>query len=276
LTRLREDAFKSPIYHIAIITLLGVGLVSLPIDYLFSIFIKDPFKARVIGGILLRMILSALAVFAIKKYGFSKPFTSGNGGKAFIMCIPALVVAVNNFPISALISGRITFIGEGVDVVLFVLYCLSVGLFEELVFCGLVFPLVLYVFKDKRYSVVWATAISAALFALSHLMNIFSGASVGATLLQVGYSFLIGAMCSICKCVTRNIFTAITLHTVYDIGGLILSDAVGIGRGNQWDTLTIVVTAIIGVLVAIYMIILVFKVDHNEFEELYFTEEIPR
>ena len=82
-------------------------------------------------------------------------------------------------------------------------------------------------------------------------------------------------MCSICKSVTRNIFTAITLHTVYDIGGLILSDAVGIGRGNQWDTLTIVVTAIIGVLVAIYMIILAFKVDHNEVEELYFTEEIP-
>ena len=270
MNKLREDAFKSPVYHIAIIVLLGIGLVFLPIEFLFKIIIQDSYRAKVLGGIFLRVILSAFAVVAIRKYGFDKPFKSHGGFKAFIACLPALVIALNNFPFSALLSGKLSFHRDAIDVIFYILYCFSVGVFEELLFCGLVFPLVLFIFKHKRYSVVWAVVISSAIFALSHLMNLFSGASFGATILQVGYSFLIGAICSICKCVTRNIFTAIVLHGVYDIGGLLLSSSVGIGVGNQWDIFTVVLTLLLGVATTIYMIILAIKIDRDEVEGLYF------
>ena len=74
MNKLREDAFKSPVYHIAIIVLLGMGLVSLPIERLFNLFISDTLKARLIGGATLRFILSGIAIYAIYKYGFSKLF----------------------------------------------------------------------------------------------------------------------------------------------------------------------------------------------------------
>ena len=271
MSNLRKDAFKSPFYHVAIIVLLALGLVSLPVDFLFGLFIDNTTTVKLLGGIILRVILAVFAVIAIKKYGFERPFFTNNGVKSFILIIPALIVAVNNFPFSAVISGNAEFTASTGQTVLYICYCLSVGVFEELVYCGLVFPLVLYVFRHKKYSVVFATVISSAIFGASHLLNIFGGASVGATIMQVGYSFLIGAMCCIAKCVTRNLFTAIILHSIYDVGGLLFS-AVGIAHGNQWDTFTVIITAVLGVIVAIYMAILAFKVDHDEVEELYFSE----
>ena len=101
-------------------------------------------------------------------------------------------------------------------------------------------------------------------------MHLISGADFVETLYQVGYAFLIGAMFTVSKCVTRNIFTAIVLHAIYDIGGLMLSKEFGIGVGNPWDNLTIILTIVLGVIITIYMSILAIKVDHDEVEELYF------
>ena len=65
------------------------------------------------------------------------------------------------------------------------------------------------------------------------------------------------------------IFSAIILHTVYDIGGLILSN-VGVAYGSQWDKTTIIITAVLGVLVAVYYIAIIIKTDFNKIKALYF------
>ena len=140
MSKLRQDAFKSPVYHIAIIVLLAVGFVSLPTEWLFGLFIKDNLKAKLMGGTVLRALLCIGAVIAIIKYRVYRAFFSSGGIKAFFAVIPALVVAVNNFPIIAFSSGNATVTGDSIDVILYILYCLSVGTFEELVYCGLVFP----------------------------------------------------------------------------------------------------------------------------------------
>ena len=49
-----------------------------------------------------------------------------------------------------------------------------------------------------------------------------------------------------------------------------LSKEFGIGVGNPWDNLTIILTIVLGVIITIYMSILAIKVDHDEVEELYF------
>lgn len=274
--RLRQDAFSSPVYHIAIIILLTIGLVSMPIDYIFGLFVSDGYTAKLLGGIILRAVLSVLAVVVIFKYGFNKIFKTHNGLLSFVAVIPALLIAINNFPINALVSGKAVIFRTGTDILLYVLYCISVGVFEELVYCGLIFPLFLYIFRNKKYSVVYAVAFSSACFALSHLTNLLGGADIGSTVMQVGYSFLIGAMCCIAKCITRNLFTAIFMHTVYDLGGLILNKTVGLGVGNQWDKLTIIITIVLAVLVAVYMVMMAFRIEHDEVESLYFEKsDIP-
>ena len=269
MSKLRSDALKSPAYHIAIIVLLAVGLVSLPLDWFFSLFIKDSLKATLVGGILIRALLCVAAVIVIIKYKFYRVFFSSGGIKAFIAVIPALLVAVNNFPIIAFSNGNAVITGDNTDLLLYGLYCLSVGAFEELTYCGLVFPLCTLIYKDKRYGAVFSVATTAATFGLSHLVNLFGGAGIGSTVMQIGYSFLIGAMCAITLCVTKNIFSAIILHTVYDIGGLILSN-VGVAYGSQWDKTTIIITAVLGVLVAVYYIAIIIKTDFNKIKALYF------
>lgn len=269
MSKLRSDALKSPVYHIAIIVLLAVGFVSLPLDWLFGLFIKDSLKATLVGGIFIRALLCVAAVVVIIKYKFYRVFFSSGGIKAFIAVIPALLVAVNNFPIIAFLNGNAVITGDNTDLLLYGLYCLSVGAFEELTYCGLVFPLCTVIYKDKRYGAVFSVATTAATFGLSHLVNLFGGAGIGPTVMQIGYSFLIGAMCAITLCVTKNIFSAIILHTVYDIGGLILSN-VGVAYGSQWDKTTIIITAVLGVLVAVYYIAIIIKTDFNKIKALYF------
>lgn len=268
MNKLRKDFITSPKYNIALIVLLAIGLVSLPLERFFGLFINDILTAKLVGGIVIRAILSSVTIFLIIKAGFYRVFVSGSGIFAFLAVIPALLVVINNFPIIAFISGKATITGDTADKILYAIYCLSVGLFEETVFCGLVFPLCTFIYKENKYGVLFSVVTTAGIFSFSHLINLFGGASVGATIMQIGYSFLIGAMCAIALSVTKNLFTAIVLHFIYDLGGLIFSN-VGIAYGSQWDTITIIITVILGVLSAIYFTILLMKTDFNKVKSLY-------
>lgn len=260
MTPLYKDAAKGPFYHIAIIALLGVGISAIPLDKLFGLFISDEKTALCLAQTVIRYIISAAAIITTVKYGFNKEFSFRKGVKGYIMVLPALLVAINNFPFVALFTGGLTPDYEGNYLILYIFYCLSIGLYEELVFRGLIFPLCLSVTENKKHGVFWAVALNAAIFGGIHIINLFGGASIPATVLQVGYSFLIGAMCAISFSVTGNVFVAVILHAVYDIGGLATSE-LGIFNGFQWDTLTVVLTAVLGVAVTAYMTVITFKLN---------------
>ena len=262
MTALRRDAEKSPVSHLVIVTLLAIGLVSLPVNKLFDLFIKDTLTATLSGGIVVRLALSVVAIVFISKYGYKKQFFSVSG-IGLLAVIPALIVAINNFPIIGYFTDKITVTANTTNIALYIIYCLSVGLFEELVFRGIVFPLSLKITGKKKLGVFWAVALSSAVFGGAHLINIIGGANIGATFLQVGYSFLIGAMCAISVCVSKNLIVAVVLHFIYDIGGLMLNDSVGIAYGLQWDTVTVIITAVLGVIVLVYMTVLTLKLDYK-------------
>lgn len=263
MIKLREDALTSPIYHLLIIVLMSVGLVSLPISDLFSLFIENPVYARLVGGIVIRVILFVFALFAMKKYGFFKVFKNVNAHK-ILLVLPAFLVAINNFPFVTILSGKVEITNDAVHIVLYVLYCLSIGVFEQSVFVGLVFGFCVILFRNSKYGLIKSVILGSIAFGGAHLVNLFGGASVGATLLQVGYSFLIGAMSIIVLCYTQNLIVSILLHFVYDLGGLLLSVGIGIGSGMQWDIVTIVITAVLAVAVAIYVIYLAVKCDFEK------------
>ncbi len=270
MNAIRKDAVKAPVSHIIIITLFAVGGASLPLDKFFGLFIDDSLTAKLVSGITVRAVLTIVAVYFILKYGFEKALKTKPSGLALLVVVPSLAVAVNNFPIIGVVYGNVTFQASAVQLVLYVVFCASVGFYEEFVFRGLVFPLCYLVVKKRKYGVFWTVALSSAVFGASHSINIFAGAGVGATVLQVGYSFLIGAMCAISTAVTKNLFVAAILHFVYDIGGLALSY---VAVGNQWDFITVVITALLGVAVAIYMTAVCLKIPAESLEKTYFAEE---
>ncbi len=271
--KLRADLEKYPVIHLIVVALFAVGLVSLPLSKLFALFITDKVTAFYLGESVLRFLLSAVAIIFIIKYGFKKAFTALPSLKGALAVIPFFIIAVNNAPIIALATGNAVITANGGRIVLFLLYCLSIATFEETVFRGILFPIALKLTEKFKFGVFWAAVISSAIFAVSHLINLFNGAGVGETFLQVGYSFLIGGACAVSLAITKNLFVPIAVHFIYDIGGFMLG-VNGIGYGNQWDLATIILTAILGAIVLTYTLLVVFKLDYDKVNSQYLSSEI--
>lgn len=265
---LYNDARKSPLFHIFIIVALGVALLTLPAYKLLEFCGASEFIAFNLGGAIWRLLIGIVALIFIYKYGFNKVIFNLKGLKNIVFIIPLLLVAINNFPIIGASRGTVIFTHYALDNFIYIVYCLSVGFAEELIFVGLVFPLFTIYFKNKKHSLFLSALLTGVAFSLSHLMNLFGGASVGAVMLQVGYSFLIGAGSAITLAITKNISISILIHFIYDIGGLLLTEN-GIARGVQWDNFTVTITAILGSITFIYMLFVCIFYKDERLKSLY-------
>lgn len=185
--------------------------------------------------------------------------------KKFLVFLPCMAVAVNNFPFITFFTGRAYIDAEPLKIILYAAVCLSVGFFEEMAFRGCIFTAVLGKFGKRRFGVFISIVIASAVFGLVHLVNIFAGASVGATVLQIGYSFLIGGMCSVILVKTSNIWYCVLLHAVYNFAGGVVPEC---GGGVIWDTPTVVWTAVVGIAVAVYAVWLLVKIKPAEIDAL--------
>jgi membrane protease YdiL (CAAX protease family) len=269
MSKLIRDAEKTPFSHVIIITLFAVGLISVPLEKLFFLFIESQLTARLIGGIIMRVIVATIALIFIYKYHFNAQFSALSLKNCIVAVVLALIVAINNAPIIGLINGNVKITATAVDILLYVLYCISIGFAEEFAFRGLIFPLCLKITENRKLSAFWAIVLNATVFSLSHLINLFNGYSVGAVFMQLGYTFLIGAMCAIIFALTKNIFFAVAIHVVYDLGGLMPNT---IASGNQWDIITIIITVVISVIVCAYMVYRTLKLNGSELKNQYFTK----
>lgn len=230
-----------------------------------SLISDDDYRPAILNTLVMDALGSVVFVcmtiyMGYRVWGIKKPWM-----RSLLFGLPALAVAVNNAPIIGLATGN-AYITDPVGGVLIMLaYCLAIGTFEEFAFRGLFFMMIL---EDRRKStkqIFWTTAISSAVFGLVHLVNLAVGAGPGATLLQVGYSFLIGGMCAIVLLKTGSIWYCVLLHTVYDIGGTILY----VGGGVRWDVVTVTVTAVLGVAVAVFMTVALMRIKPEDIAFLF-------
>ena len=230
-----------------------------------SLISDDDYRPAMLNTLVMDALGSVVFVcmtvyMGYRVWGIKKPWM-----RSLLFGLPALAVAVNNAPIIGLATGN-AYITDPVGGVLIMLaYCLAIGMFEEFAFRGLFFMMIL---EDRRKStkqIFWTTAVSSAVFGLVHLVNLAVGAGPGATLLQVGYSFLIGGMCAIVLLKTGSIWYCVLLHTVYDIGGTILY----VGGGVRWDAVTVTITAVLGVAVAVFMLIALLRIKPEEVARLF-------
>lgn len=194
-----------------------------------------------------RLVCGGMTAAVVVLCGLGKyfnPLRFNGGWKGALALIPCVLVVLANFPFTALATG-----GAVIDypqyIWLFILKCLSIGLIEECVFRGLIHPLVGEMFEGKKAQDLLTVLLSSALFGLWHLTNLFGGAGVGATFLQVGYSFLIGAMMSFLLLRTGNVWICVLFHAAFDFGGLLVGD---LGHGAFQDIYFWIFTAIAAVL----------------------------
>ncbi len=183
--------------------------------------------------------------------------------RSLIFALPAFLVAVNNFPFSIVIKGEAELTRSGGELLLLLIECMCVGFFEETAFRGVVF---LGLLKRRPNDRLWALAsiaISSAVFGLVHMINLFES-SPAAVLMQIGYSSLIGAMCAVVLMKTANIWLCAVIHGLFNFCGAVIPVNVA-----DWDTVTVILTAVISLLVAAYMICFFIKDKMEAVEEIY-------
>lgn len=199
-------------------------------------------------------------IFLLLIYEFEYRVLAKPKWKHLLVLIPAWAVVINNLPILALILGTATV--DRADLIwLFALQSLCIGMFEELVFRGVIFIALLERKRESKKQIFWMTVISSAVFGLIHLANLLEGAGIIPTLLQVGYSFLIGGMCSIVLLKTGDLIQCVLLHSVYNFCGGLLPT---LGSGKWWDTPTVIITAALAVVVSAWMLYVLLRVDEKE------------
>lgn len=156
------------------------------------------------------------------------------------------LVALNNLPFLALLSGRAQ-VSAGIGrILLFACSCLATAAFEELFFRGLLFTRLL----RRGRGVLPALLLSSAIFGVAHLFNLAAGASAPETLLQVGYSFLVGCAAALLYLFSRSIAVPVLFHALYNFGGLLVPR---LGSGTLFDTPTVIFTAVLAVMCAFFL-----------------------
>lgn len=181
--------------------------------------------------------------------------------------IVAFIVALNNLPFLSLLSGKAVVDAKIYQILLLFFECMAVGFFEECAFRGFVLPAVMEKRRKNTKDIFVSVLITSGVFAIVHLINIFTS-SPAAVILQIGYSFLIGAMCAVVFLYTGNILVCVFIHGLFNFMGAIVPTY---GHGLIiWDHVpTIVITVIIGVIAAVFYIFAFIKYDVNKTERLY-------
>lgn len=219
----------------------------------------DMTVTRALGGVVFIAILAYLEYRIMNP--FRKPF-----GKSILFALPAIAVVVNNLPIYPLISGIAVVNSPMWKVLLLAAECFCIGFFEETCFRGVV----LLGFMEKRRATkkgqFWAIVLTSAVFGAVHLVNMFLGASPIAVLMQIGYSFLIGAMCSVVLLKTANLWLCVALHAVFDFCGALVPTC---GEGTIWEPFTVTITVLIAVATTAYLTLAFFKLRSEELDCIY-------
>ncbi len=265
--KLRTSGFREPLEMGGIMMLFILGVVMFPTRKMVGWVYKggEEYVFLLAEGVV-RLLFTGMMFYFIRSFGFRvlAPFSRIID---YVAVLPALLVAVNNFPFVSYLMGDCSLAEGGLKLFAFTVWCVGVGVFEETAFRGVIFPLCLVLIKKWRGKngkktdrpVFWTVVLSSAVFALTHLVNLLNG-NIGGTFLQVGYTFLIGAMCGISLAKTGNLFFSMLLHVIYNFGGMIM-DGAYCGSGVMWTWPQIIFTAVIGVIAGAYLIVVAFKLD---------------
>lgn len=252
------------------VALIFVGVavvVLLCLEVFRPVFSDDPTTQGVISMTVTRGIGAAVFLVVLMTLGYNvvRPrFSSVR--KALLLCLPAMLVAVNNAPLIGLFTGKVTVTGTGEQLAWFLAACTAIGLFEELAFRGVVLLLIAEKRRATRKDLLVSILLSSAVFGALHLVNVLVGSDPGAVFLQIGYSFLIGAMCAVVLFKTANIWLCVLLHAVYDVGGTMVGE---IAIGRMWDTPTVILTTVLALATVAFYVTVFVRMKPSELDRIY-------
>ncbi|MCK9166611.1 MAG: CPBP family intramembrane metalloprotease [Acholeplasmataceae bacterium] len=244
-----------------------IVLLLLTITMLVIVFGKFDYFGKSVNNeiaeaIILRILGGIFLIIVLIDFGYGGLFKVTNFYSSLLIALPALLISVNNFPFSAYFNGRFIDNSSKGQFSLFLMEAFSVGFFEELLFRVVVLIFLNEFLKKSAAKKYLLVLISAAIFSFLHLLNLISGADLMATLLQMGYSFLMGALWAVIYLKTKNLYLIIFLHSSYNFFGEILFK-LGTVSGI-WDLLTLFLTSGLALLTALHTIWVLKTLTKNE------------
>lgn len=103
---------------------------------------------------------------------------------------------------------------------------LVIGIFEEVVFRGVMFNYFVFLFRKSNKSILLAGLLSSIIFGLLHIINaLYGGAEWAYTLYQVAYASALGFLFAMVYVQTKNIVAPILLHMLIDWSDLFFNIA---------------------------------------------------
>lgn len=241
---------------------LFFAIIALIILYLLGIASFD--ANDTVGLSVTRAFASVAFISLIISYGY-KVWRVSIGPRELLFSLPAIIIAVNNFPWISYLSGDACINADYGAFLWLALECLLIGVFEETAFRGIISLTFLERFGKTKKSVFLTVVLTSAAFGLAHIFNLIAGAGFLPTLQQIGYSFLIGGMCALVLLKTRSLPLCIFIHALYDFCGFVTPR---LGGGTIWTVPEIIWTAVVAVIVFIFYLKAAFRLDVCDVKEV--------
>ena len=253
--------------EIAAILILCIAIIVLEIVKVQ--FLSDRLRNTLFSKIIQQTCGAIAGILLLKRLElklFSKITANG-----WLYLIPCFIIAVDNFQFSAYFNGYLDLARkEAVDFILFGIYCLTVGLFEEFIFRGVIFSALADVFPKNKKGFLLTYVISSIVFGLAHIIN---GVSI-----QILYTMLTGGLFAFCLIKTKNLFCCAAVHAIYNFCGLLFGTEqnLGLGYGIVFDKGTVITMLIVSVLVGLFVVYKVLTYTEAERADLYEKLAIKR
>lgn len=144
------------------------------------------------------LIILTVSLKRVRFYGLTKVSNS----KRFLYFLPLLlIVSVNMW------SG-VNINNSPKEILFHILTMLNIGFIEELIFRGFLFKMM------EKDNIKAATAVSSITFGIGHIVNLFNGAELMPTLLQICYAMSIGYLFVVIFVKSKSIVPCIIAHSV--------------------------------------------------------------
>lgn len=186
-------------------------------------------------------------------------------------CAPILIISICMFLIN--ITNITTPDLNKANLISLIFYVISIGLFEEILFRGIIENELLENLTSENKQIIWAIVLSGIIFGSVHITNIFMGQDLLTTIMQFIQSTSIGILFATVYYLTKNIWALIFLHSFYDFS-LLLNEVNLVTECSYLDNVPISLTIqsiIVSIILSLIYIIYSIKIYKSNNSKIYTT-----
>ena len=180
-------------------------------------------KSLTIVSILVKSLFAVIIAFiTLKLYKIKIEFGKNNLVKGIfwygiVLCIACVFNIIGSYQ-----KPEISLLQALPMLILFLVDCIGVGFYEEILYRGLIFNSLKKYFGENKKGIYASVILSALVFGGYHLANLFVHPDlVISTISQFIYASFVGVLFAVIYYRSKNILPCIILHTIFDFASYI-------------------------------------------------------